>query len=226
MTTYLLINLASISIPFIYSFHPRLQFHKTWFALWPAILITGVLFIAWDILFTEWGVWGFNPRYLLGVDLLNLPVEEWLFFICIPYACVFTYASLSKLTEKDLLAKYTRTITWALIFALAVIALFNLNRAYTATTFLATSVFLILQLYLFKSNFLGRFYLAYLAILIPFFIVNGILTGSFIEEQVVWYSNSENLGLRIFTIPVEDFIYSLLLQLMNVTLYENFLKKK
>jgi lycopene cyclase domain-containing protein len=67
---------------------------------------------------------------------------------------------------------------------------------------------------------MGRLYLAFGMILIPFFIVNGILTGSFIDDQVVWYNNDENLGIRIGTIPLEDTFYALLLFTMNVSLYE------
>jgi lycopene cyclase domain-containing protein len=71
-----------------------------------------------------------------------------------------------------------------------------------------------------KAAFMGRFYLAFLFILIPFFIVNGILTGSFIDEPIVWYNNEENLSIRIGTIPVEDVFYGMLLILMNITIAE------
>tara|TARA_B100001027_G_C16264851_1_gene331422 strand:+ start:1047 stop:1253 length:207 start_codon:yes stop_codon:yes gene_type:complete len=62
-------------------------------------------------------------------------------------------------------------------------------------------------------------------ILLPFFIVNGILTGSWIENQIVWYDNLENLGIRMGTIPVEDTIYAYSMILMNLSLYEYFTKK-
>ncbi|MGC9342869.1 MAG: lycopene cyclase domain-containing protein [Bacteroidales bacterium] len=62
-------------------------------------------------------------------------------------------------------------------------------------------------------------------VLIPFLIVNGILTGSFIEEEIVWYNDMENLSFRIFTIPVEDMFYGMLLILMNVSIYEYFQKQ-
>jgi len=69
-----------------------------------------------------------------------------------------------------------------------------------------------------------------LVMLIPFFIVNGILTGSFIDNEIVWYNNDENLGIRLFTIPVEDTIYAFTLILTNLfTLQlfnENLFQKK
>ena len=70
--------------------------------------------------------------------------------------------------------------------------------------------------------------ISYLIMLIPFFIVNGILTGTGIENEVVWYNNNENLGIRLLTIPVEDFFYGMFLIGMNIMLYEllNFSRKK
>jgi hypothetical protein len=41
---------------------------------------------------------------------------------------------------------------------------------------------------------------------------------------VVGYNNEENLALRIYTIPVEDFAYLVNLLLMNLNLYELFKK--
>ena len=221
MSTYLLINILSISVPFLFSFHPRLKFYKKWYAVFSAILIPGIVFILWDILFTRWGVWGFNSSHLSGISWLGLPIEEWLFFICIPYACLFTYFSLSVLIKKDFIETYAKPLSLLLITVLIFIALINIDRIYTSVTFLAAALFLSLHLLIFKSGYLGRFYLAYLVIyLFPFLLVNGILTGSFLAEPVVWYNNAENLSLRIFTIPIEDFVYGLLLFLMNVTIYE------
>jgi len=69
-----------------------------------------------------------------------------------------------------------------------------------------------------KSEVIRSFFITFLIILIPFIIVNAILTGSFIEEEIVWYNNSENLGIRFFTIPIEDFGYAFSLILLNLML--------
>jgi len=225
MYTYLLINIFSILIPFVASFDKRLDFYKQWRFLFPAIFITLTFFIIWDIYFTHLGVWGFNDRYLTGIDIVNLPLEEWLFFIAIPYACVFTYDALNYMVKRDYFKDYAKIISWVLIVVLLIVGLLNLDRLYTSVTFITTAIFLLLHLYVFKSTYLGRFYFSYMIILIPFLIVNGILTGSFIDEQVVWYDNSQNLGIRIFTIPIEDSVYGLLLILMNITLLEAFRNK-
>lgn len=192
--------------------------------MFPAMLLTMVLFIPWDVWFTDMGIWGFNPIYLTGFDLINLPVEEWMFFIFIPYACLFTYEALKYLVKKDYFAPYVRIINYLLIIGLLILGLIFYDRWYTSVTFLLTSFFIALQQFWIKGKYLGRFYFSFVFVLIPFLIINGTLTGSFIDEQVVWYNNAENLGLRIFTIPVEDSVYALLMLMMNVTFYEG-LKK-
>ncbi|MBC7451288.1 MAG: lycopene cyclase domain-containing protein, partial [Cytophagales bacterium] len=78
MYTYLLINLCSISVPFWRSFDSRIALQKKWKFLFPAILISSGIFLLWDIVFTEWGVWGFNHRYVCGIFIAGLPIEEWL----------------------------------------------------------------------------------------------------------------------------------------------------
>lgn len=226
MYTYLLINFFSIIVPLIASFDKRLNFHKQWSSLFSAMIITLTFFIIWDVYFTYLDIWGFNPKYLTGINLFNLPVEEWMFFITIPYACIFTYYALNYLIKKDYFENYAKSISWLLILVLLIVGFFNLSRAYTSTTFILTALFILLHLLVFKSKYLGRFYFSYMIILIPFLLVNGILTGSLIEEQVVWYDDTQNLGIRVFTIPIEDSVYGLLLILMNITLFEWFKSRK
>lgn len=222
--TYLLVNLCSVAIPLACSFESKLQFYKKWKALFPALLIPAIFFLIWDSLFTTQGVWGFNPQYLTGIQIYNLPLEEVLFFFCIPYCCVFTYQVLNHFIKQDVLGKYARYGATILAYMLVAIAFQYSDLAYTFYTAVFTAIFLLLHLVWLKKPYWSRLVFAYLVILVPFLIVNGILTGTGLEEPVVWYNNEENLGIRFLTIPIEDAIYGFLLIGSNISLFEYFKK--
>ena len=224
--TYLLVDFFTILIPFIYSFHPKIRFDKSWKSFFPAMIIAGILFLTWDEVFTKWGVWGFNSDYLIGISLGHLPLEEILFFVCIPYSCVFTYFCLKKFNILYIFNKnISKIVSLVLIVLLLTTGLLNYQRDYTFSTFILTSLFLVWHQFKNKSEYLPQFYFTYLITLIPFFIVNGILTGTAIDTPVVWYNDVENLGIRMGTIPVEDTFYGMLLILLNVTIFEYFENK-
>ena len=222
---YLYLNIGSFIIPFLFSFHPKLQFYKKWRSLFPAIAIMMVIFIIWDVLFTQIGVWGFNEAYITGIYLFNLPLEEWLFFICIPYACIFTHYSLQYFFSKfSLSEKSTNIIYLFLLTALILVLWYAYDRWYTFINF-TYAIILLGIVYNTNRNLLQHFVPTFLVILLPFFVVNGVLTGSGIDGQVVWYNNAENLGIRLFTIPIEDIIYAFSMLLTVLALTESFEKK-
>jgi lycopene cyclase domain-containing protein len=218
--TYLLVNLFAIAFPFLLSFDKKVHFYKRWKYLFPGMFLTAAFFLAWDVLFTHWRVWGFNPLHLAGPQVFGLPVEEWMFFFTVPYASVFTYDVLKAYIKKDLLGQYSRAISMVLVLLLLVIAAIYHPRIYTSVTFTLLALFILFLEFVRRPHWMGRFYLAYLVVLFPFLIVNGILTGTGIEEEVVWYDNTQNLGIRLLTIPVEDVFYGMLLIMMNVAIYE------
>ena len=220
---YLTINIASVFIPFLASFYPKHSFYKHWKNYIKANLIVALLFIFWDIYFTKIGIWGFNERYLIGLNFFNIPIEEVLFFFCIPYSAVFVYFALKYLVKNNPLEKYQRVVTLFLAFTLLLLGIFFWSKWYTSATFLLTSIYLWIN-YLKKQN-LSQIYFSFSVTLIFFFIVNGILTGSCIDEPVVWYNNFENMGIRMGTIPVEDTFYGFLLISSIIQIFEFFESK-
>ena len=99
------------------------------------------------------------------------------------------------------------------------------DRWYTAVSF--SFAILILGLaFRFKRDVLDSFYLTFLVILIPFFIINGVLTGSGLDNPIVWYDNTENIGVRLFTIPAEDVIYAFGLLLSTLIIIDYLEKNK
>ena len=217
---YLWLNIGSIAVPLLYSFHPKLQLYKKFNWLLLSIMLTIGVFIPWDVIFTINGIWGFNSDYFLGFKILSLPLEEWLFFICIPFACVFThYALLLYFPNLKLNKVATKAISISLVLILFILALANYDKWYTLVNF-SLAIPLTWLVYKYNPQLLQHFFLTFLVMLIPFFIVNGVLTGSWIDNQVVWYNNAENLGIRMGTIPIEDSIYAYSMILMNLYFFE------
>jgi lycopene cyclase domain-containing protein len=222
MYIYLYLNIFTILFPFLLSFDKRVQFYKNWPYLFPAMAINAVFFIVWDSLFTRHGVWGFNNEYLLGVYFFNLPLEEVLFFITVPYACVFIYECLNEYIKRDFLQRYALPATIFIVISIVTIGLMHLRQLYTSVTFLLLPFIYLIHYRIFRDKLLGRFYMAYLVHLVPFLLVNGVLTAL----PVVWYNNEYNLGIRLTTIPIEDTMYSMVMLLITITAYEYFRRRK
>ena len=204
---YLIINLTAISLPFACSFEHRVRYFKKFLSLAPGFLSTIVFFIVWDIFFTKWGIWGFNKNYLMGLEFFALPLEEYLFFLCIPYSSLFIHFCKEKLTPKLKFSNLTtKFFVIGLTSFLLIISILNFNKFYTFSAFILAVISINLSFFR-APQLLNSFFVSYIFILIPFFIVNGLLTGSFIIDEIVWYNNNHNLGLRIGTIPIEDIFY-------------------
>lgn len=224
MFLYLLLNLGSISIPLLYSFEKKMRFIKHWKAVFLSLITVSIVFLIWDAIFTANGVWGFNPDYHLNFLLFGMPIDEWMFFICIPYASIFIHYSLEYFKPNLLISeKITKLITVFFILILLPVIFMNTDKAYTLVNY-SFLVFVLLMGFFFGMKQLQRFYISFLIILVPFFIVNGVLTGTGIDEPVVWYNNAENLGIRLLTIPIEDIGYAFTMIFGNVLLIEKFKK--
>ena len=217
---YLLINFFTIIIPFIFSFHPSIQFYKHFLSFIKSIFLTCLIFIVWDIFFTHLGVWGFNKKYVIGVYFFNLPIEEVLFFICIPFACIFTIFCFDKFKKIPINYKVEKMIHIIIYFLSLSIILFFYKKKYPLFVFVSLPILIIVLKYIFKVNWLIKVYFVYLFLLIPFLIVNGILTGTGLQEPVVWYNVNQIIGIKILTIPVEDIFYGLELIILQYGLFE------
>ena len=218
MWLYTILMLSSLSVPMLLSFDKKLKFYKQWKYIIPSILIIAAFYILADIYLTKFGVWGFDSRYHLNIMIVNLPLEEWLFFLFIPYACVFLHECMVLyFPGLKLNQKWTRSIILVLILMDAIIILLYFDRTYTVYIFSLVIIALLLA-FIDSTNQISSFFVSFLLILIPFIIVNAILTGSFIHHQVVWYNDQENMGIRILTIPVEDVGYAFSMVLFNLLL--------
>ncbi len=220
--TYALLLAGSILIPLIRSFESRVAYYKKWRALFPALFVLMLVFIPWDIVFTRMGVWSFNYQYVLGYYAIHLPVEEWLFFIVIPFCCVFVYEVLVYFFPKFYFPRSSLWLSLILGGIALATAIYNMHRIYTFTVMSLSALLLFWQVFInTHKSWLSHFYLMYFISLIPFFMVNGVLTAF----PVVIYDNTENLAIRMFTIPLEDSFYFLSMMFITMMVYEH-LKKR
>ena len=202
-----------------------MNFIRFWKPFFFFFITVGLFFIIWDIYFAFENVWGFNNEYLIGIRWFKLPLEEWLFFLLIPYASNFIHYSLEYFFPKLELSKnITQSITIVLFVMSLGVFTWNLDKIYTAASFGLFSLLMLFQM-LFQWKYARRFYLSFIVIYIPFFFVNSALTGSYSDNSVVFYNDVENLGIRIGTMPLEDSFYCFSMLYGSVLLFE-FLRKK
>lgn len=216
---YLLLDFSTVIIPLIFSFHPKIQFYKRFKEFLIAAIFVAIIFITWDAIFAHFKVWTFNKNYITGIYFLNLPIEEILFFICIPFSCVFTFYCLNKFYKLSWNPKTETIFCTILSLILLINGIFFLNKNYTCVTFISTAFICIFLKFVFKIDWFGKAISVYAVLLVPFIIVNGILTGTGLQAPVVQYNKMEILNIYLFTIPVEDIFYGLELFLLNLFIY-------
>ena len=205
--TYNLIEFFTVVVCFIYSFNRKIRFYKHFPSFLKASALVAVPFIAWDIWFTKERVWWFGFDYTLGIKLAGLPIEEWLFFICIPFSCVFTFFVIDRYFSFEKWTKYNSPIAWATILTCLAVIIFFYDRAYPALTAFSAMLTMIFLHFIAKVDWIAKASLVFAFLMIGFFPVNGILTGSGLDSPIVNYNPGEILNIRMFTIPIEDAVY-------------------
>jgi len=221
--TYLILIVGTLLCPLLLSFDKHVRYNKSWKSALFAAFIIAIPFLIWDIIFTYNGFWGFTPEYLSGLYIYNLPIEEVLFFIVVPFACTFIYEVIKYFFRSYSMKVFNAAFHMAIpLYAMGLVLISDFGY-YTLTVVISSSIILFWQL---KSHDLKFIALAFILSLVPFFIVNGILTGCCTEEPVVWYSEAQKVAPRLFTIPMEDILYSYTLVVANILLFERIQRKR
>ncbi|MCC6817180.1 MAG: hypothetical protein IT267_12265 [Saprospiraceae bacterium] len=171
---------------------------------WKGILIGSVVFCLWDLSFTHLGIWGFNRNYILKMDSFSFPLEEILWFPIIGYCGLFIH----ELLKNNRKVKFNQTGSIVLLVCISITLITAYyNRIYTGLSF--WSVLALIGLYNLNSmkEELMLFMDSFIIIILPMILTDGLLTGLFTKEPVVLYNPAEFSGIRVFSIPVEDFAF-------------------
>jgi lycopene cyclase domain-containing protein len=222
MSTYLIINILIISVPLILSFDKNLKFYKKVPYVLQSIAFISTAYIVWDVIATKRGDWAFNPDHLVGFYILGLPIEEILFFITVPYSCIFIYETASfYVKEKKFNFNNKLLLIPAILIMILGIIFYDQNYTFTVSIF--TGAFFIGAV-LFNNSLPNsrNFWITMLISFLPFLIVNYFLTSI----PVVTYNDAAFSGKRFITIPYEDFLYSFSMISLWILFYDLAKEKK
>ncbi len=214
---YLLLDGITLFFPLILSFDSKVHYISSWRNVFIASSVIAIPFLLWDVFFTANGIWGFNQDYLVGISIAGLPIEEILFFWVVPFSCVFIYECTKYYFRNSDWGMLNKSIQIIMVLYVLLLVIVHDSGWYTLSIVITTSLIIALWKWKWPLPFLG---IAFLLSLLPFLVVNGILTGSFLEAPIVWYNDAHNAGVRIFTIPAEDIAYSFSLIAGNILLLE------
>jgi lycopene cyclase domain-containing protein len=217
---YLIFNLFILAGPIIFSFDRHVRFVSQWIRSLLSAILVSIPFLVWDILVTG-RHWWFNPRYTLTVKLFRLPIEEWLFFISVPFACLFIWEIIIIKQKPSLTIQMPLHRFLPPVFLLLGVLFLTTGKVYTGLSFCMLGIAVLADYLLKTSLILFKAFYQYLLIVTGLmFIFNGYLTA----RPVVVYEIPYQLNIRIWTIPIEDFIYAFSLILLNTVLYQKLRK--
>ncbi len=226
MSYYGYILLGTILGPLALSFDRKIRFIQYWKPLLISILSVATVFVLWDYWFEGLGIWGFSEQYVGTLRILNLPLEELLFFIVVPFACLFIYEVVKGYFPNLKLELLGRAVGFLLGLSGLILAMVYSAKWYTLLASSISSLLVIGLCFQLRVKWFGHFALAFLICLVPFVVVNGLLTGMATEEPVVWYNEDHIIGLRFGTIPIEDVYYNCSMLLPIVAIYETLKQQK
>jgi isorenieratene synthase len=180
-----------------------------------AVLWGSLPFVLWDAAVVG-RHWWFEPTRVLGPSLLGLPLEELGFFVVVPLACLLTW---------ELVTHGGRPLRWlrpwaaiaaaGLAIAAAIAAVAELE--YTALAAAALVLAILLDeacgTAVLRSR-AGRDHA--LVVLGLTTIFNGYLTA----RPIVHYDDGFTTGVRVGTVPLEDYGFGLALVLVTTVLYQ------
>jgi lycopene cyclase domain-containing protein len=224
---YIIIDLLIIAFPLIFSFKWKFKYYKFFKPLAASITIVGLSYILWDILVTMRGDWWFEEEFLIGIEIFVLPIEEILFFIVVPFACIFIYENLEYFV-KDKKISFNKWFYLALATIFVIVGIIFWQQDYTILSMFSCALFFIIASVIYPQILKSRNYWFYIILsFIPFIIFNYLLTSLIVvsyNPDAIWGGSGAWNG-RIFTIPIEDFFYNFSMLSFYLLIYLYFKEK-
>ncbi len=214
---YLIFNLIVIGGPLLFSFDSRYAYYRKWPRVFLSLALPMAFFVSWDALVAG-RHWWFNELYTTNIKIAGLPLGEWLFFITVPFSCLFIWEIIRN--EKRHESKQLGFL-YPILFACIPLGIivFMTGKEYTGLVLITFGLTALLEKLLKTDLLLRPVTYVFFAIIIGLILVfNGYLTA----RPVVLYGETYQIGFRVITIPIEDFGYGIVHLLSCTILYEKF----
>ena len=214
---YLLFNFVVIAGPVVSQFSRQIKHVSRWRL---KLLVSGIVmipYVIWDALVAG-SHWWFNDAYTLNFRLFGLPIEEWLFFITVPFGCLLVWETLPHTDSWLGRLKSLRYVRTSLYTTLPIgVWVFSAGKQYTGLVLFCFGLVALVDTLLGVDLLLRpKTYLYLVIVSVLILVFNGYLTA----RPVVLYGEAYQVGYRILTIPLEDIGYGFTLMLFNTMLYE------
>lgn len=214
---YLLFNcVVAVGPLLVWKFYPGMVKLRRRAAVM-AVGLSAALFVAWDMAVTGY-FWTFNQRYTLGWSVLTVPLEEILFFITVPSACLLLYVNfVNRFGRKREMGRGWMTLLTIVSVLMGTFFLVG-GKYYTSVVLFLLGAVWWFDFWLNKGKVVVKHtYWQFMGIvLILTLVFNYYLTS----RPIVLYNDALTTQLRVLTIPIEDLGYSLALLSLVLTLYE------
>ena len=94
---YLALMGACLLITLPLEFFPGVRVWRAPRRLATALLPVVAVFVVWDLIGIARGHWDYAARYITGIDLGPMPLEELVFFLAIPICTVLTWEAVGSI---------------------------------------------------------------------------------------------------------------------------------
>lgn len=203
---YVIIPTLAVLGPLVLSFDQKVNFIQYWLPWLISTVVVGIPYLIWDSLVVKQDHWQFNSEFVGTWRLFRLPLGEYLFFLFIPYACIFLYeVGIAYFGNTPILPWNLWWSLGALAASLAALLLLR-KKGYTVLALGSVAAFFALQGALLPElpgTFGFLFFIGFSTL--GFLVVDGLYTSL----PTIYYNPASNTGVRVFTIPLEDFLYNL-----------------
>lgn len=220
-STFLLLDIFLLLLPFLLMLdQKRVSMIDLKRAIIPSIVVL-FFFSETVVFFAANQIWQFNAAYLLRVNFRGVPLEAYLFIFASSFSGLGIYNYLNARFPNNELEKYSLAVSNLMLGVCIAFLFFAYSKWYTAITFGTLFILLILIEYVNKRRFMYKFYRAFVASLIVFYINYGLICNL----PIIKYDTLNQVNQKLAMIPFENHFYWMGMLLLSVFLFE-YLKNK